>query len=175
MAREDKAEQRRLWTAAPKHVRSVSDLSGWTFAVTILFDDYEVRQFELLAHHLFAKSHFLLTEAETDTTGETADELDLFQFMHDVSVYRFVVNETAWAMVRDELRIDPDALRIDDWLFDLATEQMPLHAPSADQFLERHAARIQQFEHDHGTPFNLIEAADVADTWRQMFRELGGQ
>jgi hypothetical protein len=92
--------------------------------------------------------------------------------LHDVAAYRFVVNEAAWSMFCDELRIDPDALRVDDVLYDLARENVSRDAPSADKLLARYPDRFPP--HDDGTPCKLVTPADVVDGWRRDFGALAG-
>jgi hypothetical protein len=193
IARDDEVEQQRLSEAAVWKRWRLPDTHGWAFAIGRVFNDYERMQFEMLAYTMFATSQFLLTEEAVNTPGDSpgdtaclsadtadgelsdADKLDLFGFMHDVSAYRFCVNEAAWSMFRDELRIGPDVLPVDDWLFDLAAVEMPLRAPSADELLSHYADWFQQFEHDPGTPVKLVTPATVCAGWRKWFDELAAK
>jgi hypothetical protein len=165
VARGDDVEQRRLFAASPKRSRNVSDLTGWTFAVSLLAGEYRERQFELLAYLLFAKFHHLAGGSEP------GDDLELWEFVHDTAGYRFVVNATAWSLFVAELRIDADALAAPDWLFDLALDKVPTIAPTAGELLVRYP---KHFPPTDGKPLELVTPGDVADGWRRDFAALTG-
>ena len=166
IARGDDVEQRRLVDAAVWKHRRVTDTYGWVISASLVAGEYHERQWELLAYLLFAK--FQVAEQ-----AEAGDNVEWLLFIHDVAAYRFIVNETAWGMFCDELRIDPDSHRVDDVLFDLAQENVSRDAPSADELLKRYPNRFPS--HDDGTPFKPVTPTAVADEWRDLFRQLAGQ
>ena len=162
VARGDDVEQRRLFIASRPRSRNVPDLTGWTFAVSLLAGEYRQRQWELLAYLLFSECHL---------TADEGDDLELWEFVRDTSAYRFAVNETAWSMFVDALRIDPDALTAPEWLFDMALSNVPMIAPTAGELLARYP---KHFPPTDGKPLELVTPGDVADGWRRDFAALTG-
>jgi hypothetical protein len=163
VARGDDVEQRRLFSASAKQRHHVSELTGWTFAVSLVAGEYRERQLESLAYLLFAKFQHLAA-GEGDEPG---DNLTLWEFIHDVAAYRFVVNERAWTLFRDQLRIGPDALPTDDPLFDLALANVPTVALTGAELLARHAQYLP-------ADTELATPKSVADGWRRDFAALTG-
>ncbi|MBI5758350.1 MAG: hypothetical protein HZA46_07525 [Planctomycetales bacterium] len=187
VARGDEVERQRLLDAATWKRWRVTDTYGFTVGVGFVFSDYVVLQWDHLAMHFFARLHWMYAEClitadverlkrefpDFDPDADDRFDLETCDFMADVSAYKFCVNETAWAMFRDELRIGPDVLPMDDVLFEMAVKRLPNEAPSADELLARYPDR---FRRDDGQPpFQFVTPADVCDGWRELFRKLVGQ
>ncbi|MBI5759632.1 MAG: hypothetical protein HZA46_14025 [Planctomycetales bacterium] len=187
VARGDEVERQRVLDAATwKHWR-VTDTYGFTVGVGLVFSDYVVMQWNHLAMHFFARTHWMYAEVlitadvellkrefpDFDPDADDRLDLETCDFMADVSAYKFCVTETAWALFRDELRIGPDVLPMDDVLFEMAVKRLPNEAPSADELLARYPDRFPP--HDDGTPFKPVTPADVCDGWRELLNKLVDQ
>jgi len=162
-----------------------ADAEDHPVAFSLLADGHHQEQFRLLGLFWFARAHSMCREI-LDTTDPdllkrefpdfdlNADHLDCesSNFIADVCAFRFCTNQAAWLLFRDELRISPDALRVDDVLYDLARENVSRDAPSAAKLLARYPDRFPP--HDDGTPFKLVTPADVCESWRETFGRMTG-
>ncbi len=169
--RGDEAEQRQLYSSAPRRVVSRSHHSQRVRAVLSLTMLYRSEQLGLLLEywHALTRMAWLIDEAEAADDDSLLDEWRDWKGIADASLYRAALNKAAWPAVCEQLGIVPEFLDTlgEAVALELSLDKIDANAPTAAEL------RATMTALGHPAP-DLATVESVTADWLGIFRRMAG-